>query len=132
MLLNLINLCKITGCSFDVIQIDWTIDPVEARKRVGPNKTLQGNLDPCTLYASDAVIQSEVEAMVTSTLLPWASFAHVATTGFFCTRRPCTMTHLWLWARTVRTFLSLSLLFSLFLSLLILLSSFHPRLDDAS
>jgi len=51
---------------FDVIQIDWTMDPVEARKRVGPNKTLQGNLDPCTLYGDDDVISSETEAMVTS------------------------------------------------------------------
>jgi uroporphyrinogen-III decarboxylase len=35
---------------YDVIQIDWTMDPAEARRRVGPHKTLQGNMDPCALY----------------------------------------------------------------------------------
>lgn len=37
---------------FDVIGIDWTTDPVEARKRVGPNVTLQGNMDPCAMFES--------------------------------------------------------------------------------
>eukprot|EP00038_Savillea_parva_P000576 m.96985 g.96985 ORF g.96985 m.96985 type:complete len:360 (+) comp10196_c0_seq2:143-1222(+) len=49
---------------YDVIQVDWTIDPATARKRVGPHKTLQGNLDPCILYAPDDVIKSEVEKMI--------------------------------------------------------------------
>jgi uroporphyrinogen decarboxylase len=35
-----------------VIGLDWTMDPAEARKTVGENVTLQGNLDPCALYAS--------------------------------------------------------------------------------
>eukprot|EP00036_Acanthoecidae_sp_10tr_P006068 CAMPEP_0182939090 /NCGR_PEP_ID=MMETSP0105_2-20130417/45054_1 /TAXON_ID=81532 ORGANISM="Acanthoeca-like sp., Strain 10tr" /NCGR_SAMPLE_ID=MMETSP0105_2 /ASSEMBLY_ACC=CAM_ASM_000205 /LENGTH=360 /DNA_ID=CAMNT_0025078455 /DNA_START=13 /DNA_END=1095 /DNA_ORIENTATION=- len=50
---------------FDVIQVDWTIDPAEARRRVGPHKTLQGNLDPCILYGSDDSICAAVEKMVT-------------------------------------------------------------------
>ena len=36
---------------YDVIGIDWTVDPKLAREIVGPNKTLQGNMDPCALYA---------------------------------------------------------------------------------
>jgi uroporphyrinogen-III decarboxylase len=50
---------------YDVIQVDWTIDPAEARRRVGPHKTLQGNLDPCVLYGSDETIRDEVEKMIT-------------------------------------------------------------------
>lgn len=37
---------------YEVIGIDWTIDPVDARAAVGPNVTLQGNLDPQDLYKS--------------------------------------------------------------------------------
>lgn len=35
---------------YEIIGLDWTIDPIEARKIVGPNITLQGNLDPQDLY----------------------------------------------------------------------------------
>jgi len=49
---------------YDVVGLDWTIDPVEARKIVGPNVTLQGNLDPCALYSPAESLQSTVQAMV--------------------------------------------------------------------
>lgn len=35
---------------YEIIGLDWTIDPIEARKVVGDNITLQGNLDPQDLY----------------------------------------------------------------------------------
>lgn len=47
-----------------VVGLDWTMDPVLARKAVGPDKTLQGNLDPCVLYASRDVIKKETEQML--------------------------------------------------------------------
>jgi uroporphyrinogen decarboxylase len=50
-----------TNCS--VIGLDWTIDPEKAR-REAPNKTLQGNLDPCVLYADKATIKKETEKML--------------------------------------------------------------------
>ena len=37
--------------NYDVIGVDWTVAPALARRLAGPNKTLQGNLDPCALYA---------------------------------------------------------------------------------
>ena len=43
--------------------MDWTIDPATARKQAG-NKTLQGNADPCLLYADDKKIISETQAML--------------------------------------------------------------------
>ena len=50
-----------TNCS--VIGLDWTIDPQKARSEA-PNKTLQGNLDPCVLYADKQTIKAEAEKML--------------------------------------------------------------------
>lgn len=47
-----------TGC--DALGLDWTINIAEARQRVGGSVALQGNMDPCVLYASPAVIRSQV------------------------------------------------------------------------
>ena len=32
---------ELAASQYDVIQLDWGMDPAEARKRVGPNITLQ-------------------------------------------------------------------------------------------
>lgn len=37
---------------YEVIGLDWTVDPIEARNAVGPNVTLQGNLKPEDMYKS--------------------------------------------------------------------------------
>jgi len=50
--------------NYDVIGIDWTIEPKEARAIVGEDKVLQGNLDPCALYAPHENIDKMVEKMV--------------------------------------------------------------------
>ncbi|XP_022196207.1 uroporphyrinogen decarboxylase [Nilaparvata lugens] len=55
---------KLGQSGYEVVGIDWTVDPVEARKRVGPNVTLQGNLDPCALYASKETIEKMAKTMV--------------------------------------------------------------------
>jgi uroporphyrinogen decarboxylase len=47
-----------TGC--DALGLDWTLDIADARARVGDRVALQGNLDPCTLYASPTVIRRSV------------------------------------------------------------------------
>lgn len=46
------------------ISLDWTMDIAESRDMIGSGKTLQGNADPCLLYADDAVIVSEAEKML--------------------------------------------------------------------
>ncbi len=56
-----------TGC--DALGVDWTTDLKDARARVGARVALQGNLDPCVLYASPARIRAEVESVL-------ASFGH--------------------------------------------------------
>jgi len=47
-----------TGC--DCVGLDWTIDIDEARARIGDKVALQGNMDPCILYASAARIEAEI------------------------------------------------------------------------
>ncbi len=56
-----------TGC--DALGIDWTLSLANARARVGDQVALQGNLDPCTLYASPQRIREEVAQVL-------ASFGH--------------------------------------------------------
>ncbi|XP_072560511.1 uroporphyrinogen decarboxylase isoform X2 [Paramormyrops kingsleyae] len=36
---------------YEVVGLDWTIDPRSARERTGGKISLQGNMDPCALYA---------------------------------------------------------------------------------
>ncbi len=47
-----------------VIGLDWNMDPQESRRRVGADKALQGNLDPCCLYASPGYIRQETTKML--------------------------------------------------------------------
>ncbi|CAI8017756.1 Uroporphyrinogen decarboxylase [Geodia barretti] len=49
---------------YDVVGIDWTHDPSEARRAVGGGVCLQGNLDPCALYGSKEDIVGRVQEMV--------------------------------------------------------------------
>jgi len=48
----------------DVLGIDWKVDLKDAFDRVGHKVALQGNMDPCMLYASPERIAQEVKAMV--------------------------------------------------------------------
>ena len=53
-----------TGC--DALGLDWTTDIGDARHRVGSRVALQGNLDPCTLYASPDAIRRAVGDILAS------------------------------------------------------------------
>jgi uroporphyrinogen decarboxylase len=44
----------------DAVGLDWTTNLDDARMRVGDRVALQGNLDPCALYASPSVICEQV------------------------------------------------------------------------
>lgn len=48
----------------NTIGLDWNMHITNSRILVGPEKTLQGNLDPCLLYADEEVIKAETEAML--------------------------------------------------------------------
>jgi uroporphyrinogen decarboxylase len=47
-----------------VLGIDWRIDPAEAQRRVGGRVALQGNLDPCTLFAPPEVVAREARRVL--------------------------------------------------------------------
>ncbi len=48
----------------DALGLDWTSDIGEARARVGDRVALQGNMDPCILYASPERIREEVASVL--------------------------------------------------------------------
>lgn len=50
-----------TNCN--VVGLDWNMDIKESRALL-PNKTLQGNLDPCVLYASFSEIEKQTKNML--------------------------------------------------------------------
>ncbi|XP_017120468.1 uroporphyrinogen decarboxylase isoform X2 [Drosophila elegans] len=49
---------------YDVLGLDWTVDPLEARNVVGPNITLQGNLDPQDMYRDPEELRNLTTEMV--------------------------------------------------------------------
>jgi len=53
-----------TGC--DGLGLDWTTDIGVARRRVGNEVALQGNMDPSVLYASPERIRQEVASILES------------------------------------------------------------------
>jgi uroporphyrinogen decarboxylase len=54
---------KIAKLNCSVVSLDWTVDPVDARNLL-PGKCLQGNLDPCVLYADPSVVKSKTHKML--------------------------------------------------------------------
>lgn len=48
----------------DALGIDWTTDLSLARYQVGNQVALQGNMDPCALYASPERIETEVKTIL--------------------------------------------------------------------
>lgn len=48
----------------DVIGLDWTIDMADARKRLGSQQAVQGNLDPAVLFADKATISAAVADVI--------------------------------------------------------------------
>jgi len=54
---------RLASLKCDVIGIDWTIDIAAARDAAG-GKAIQGNLDPCVLFASKEKIEAEAERIL--------------------------------------------------------------------
>lgn len=55
---GLLERLQTTGA--DVISLDGTVDMKDARRRLGPEQAVQGNMDPVTLFASKEVITDRV------------------------------------------------------------------------
>jgi uroporphyrinogen decarboxylase len=50
-------LSHVAESGVNIISLDWTVDMAEARKVLGPNIGVQGNLDPCVLLGDQAQIR---------------------------------------------------------------------------
>ncbi|PTX19328.1 uroporphyrinogen decarboxylase [Pontibacter mucosus] len=61
----------------ETIGVDWNMEVSKVRQQVGPNKTLQGNMDPCLLYSSFETIQDETIKM----LKEFGPHRHIANLG---------------------------------------------------
>ena len=44
----------------DIVSVDWTVDMAEARRRLGPDIAVQGNVDPAALFGSKAFIRDRI------------------------------------------------------------------------
>ena len=65
---------------YDCLGLDWTSDPANVRGRIGDGKALQGNMDPCCMYAHVSTIELEVGKMLKS----FGTRGYVANFGHGC------------------------------------------------
>lgn len=57
---------RMTSSGVDIVSLDWTVSIEEARRRLGPDVGIQGNLDPMLLFAPDQVIKQRTEDILRS------------------------------------------------------------------
>lgn len=44
----------------DIVSVDWTVDMADARRRLGADMGVQGNIDPCALFGSHEFIRDRI------------------------------------------------------------------------
>ncbi len=44
----------------DIVSVDWTMDMADARRRLGPDIAVQGNVDPAVLFGSKQLIRDRI------------------------------------------------------------------------
>jgi len=71
------SLPSIASMNCNTIGLDWNMNVNHVREIVGENMTLQGNLDPCALYAS----HEEIEKMTKIMLNSFKSKRHIVNLG---------------------------------------------------
>ena len=55
---------QMATCGADVISVDWRVNLEDARARVGPKLTLQGNMDPCVLLSTPEIITEKARELI--------------------------------------------------------------------
>ncbi|KAF9436024.1 hypothetical protein BGZ76_005013 [Entomortierella beljakovae] len=58
------SLESLSNIGYDIVSLDWTLDPKDAIDIVDNRVTLQGNLDPCVLMGPDIEIIAETKKMI--------------------------------------------------------------------
>lgn len=71
------SLAEQSKLGYEVIGIDWRVDPIVARQQVGPNITLQGNLDPMDMLKCP----DEIKALVKEMVQKFGSSRYIANLG---------------------------------------------------
>lgn len=54
----------IAACGCDAMGVDWTVNLAQARRRIDDKVALQGNLDPMTLFGTEAAIRAEARRVI--------------------------------------------------------------------
>ncbi|MBW2731788.1 MAG: uroporphyrinogen decarboxylase [Deltaproteobacteria bacterium] len=54
----------VRDCGADIFGVDWVIPLSEARRRLGKDVPLQGNLDPCSLFAEEDVLEARIQRVL--------------------------------------------------------------------
>ncbi|KAJ8754579.1 hypothetical protein K2173_010014 [Erythroxylum novogranatense] len=57
---------RMKGIGVDVIGLDWTVDMVDGRKRLGSGVSVQGNVDPAYLFSPLPALTDEIHRVVRS------------------------------------------------------------------
>jgi len=55
---------QMATCGANVLSIDWRVNLADARRRVGSQLTLQGNLDPCVLLSTPEIILERARELI--------------------------------------------------------------------
>lgn len=71
------SVVELANLNCNTVGLDWNMQLPEIRKAVGETRTLQGNLDPCALYAG----HSEVESQTNKLLDSFKSRRHIVNLG---------------------------------------------------
>ncbi|THG19021.1 hypothetical protein TEA_008759 [Camellia sinensis var. sinensis] len=55
---------RMKGTGVDVIGLDWTVDMADGRKRLGSGISIQGNVDPASLFSPLPALTDEIKRVV--------------------------------------------------------------------
>ena len=73
--INSLEEIALSNCN--TVGLDWNMDIASFRKKIGENRTIQGNLDPCALYST----HSQVELLTNNLLDSFTSKRHIVNLG---------------------------------------------------
>ncbi|MES2831600.1 MAG: uroporphyrinogen decarboxylase [Pseudomonadota bacterium] len=72
---------QIAAIGADAVGLDWTVDLTKARRAVGAQVALQGNLDPVILFANPEQIRHEAKKVLDAFGAPTPGHGHVFNLG---------------------------------------------------
>lgn len=77
------------ACTADVIGLDWHTEMHEARRQLGWDRVLQGNMDPMLLFAPEAHSTSSLHSITSHHIILYLAFLAYLMTGLFLFMSSC-------------------------------------------